>query len=60
MEKSYREEHWCIRLRGKKGHEDNGVVDIIKIESKSNYGDPLTKGLNSTENGSFFYELLIN
>ena len=41
-------------------HQANSVIEIRKIPSDQNYGDPFTKALNSTEHGGYFYELQSN
>ena len=41
-------------------HVTNKIVTIYKIDSKDNFADPFTKGLNSSEHGDFYHELLCN
>jgi hypothetical protein len=41
-------------------HNANGVVSVYKIKSEDNYADPLTKGMNSTDHGGFFHNILHN
>ena len=36
-------------------HVVNKVEKVIRIDSKENYANPLTKGINSTEHGVFFF-----
>ena len=38
----------------------NKMVLIHKIKSTDNYADPFTKGINSTDNGGFFHNILHN
>ena len=41
-------------------HVANKVVKVLKIRSEDNYADPLTKGMNSTDHGGFFHNILRN
>ena len=41
-------------------HVANDVCKILKINTKENYADPLSKALNSTIHHSFFQEVLTN
>ena len=41
-------------------HNANGVISVYKIKSEDNYADPLTKGMNSTDHGGFFHNILHN
>lgn len=41
-------------------HQANSVIEIRKIESEENYGDPFTKALNSSDFHAYFYELQTN
>ena len=52
--------HIALAYHYVREHVANKIVTIYKIDSKDNYADPFTKGLNSSEHGDFYHELLCN
>ena len=52
--------HIALSYHYVREHVANKVVSVRKIDSKENYADAFTKGLNLVNNNGFFYEILSN
>ena len=52
--------HVALSYHYVREHGANKVVRVLKIESSDNYTDPLTKGMNITNHGSFLHNILHN
>ncbi len=52
--------HVALSYHFVREHTANNVVQIHKIKSTDNYADPFTKGMNSTDHGDFFHNILHN
>ena len=59
-EAHYFKNHVALSYHFFREHVANNMVLIQKIKSTDNYADPFTKGMNGTDHGGFFHEILHN